>query len=433
MNPVEKYSLITNDILEHQGTRLAFFKGSHKPDILIVGEAPGPNENIAGIPFVGPSGNLINELIQESNLSNFTISYLNVVFRMPLENSVKGFRKPTHSEIDFYRPMVKEIVNYLNPTCILLCGRSAAQSLLEANGIKKIRGQWFDNILASFHPSYVLRNPNELINFKNDFNALANRFLKTGTYKIDHKVNFKDRQTKMNDSAIINIIGKHCLNTAQELQSIYEYIASDPEVSVSKSRKLLEAFVSKLAHTTPQKKLNEQITALSPDTPDQILNKMHYIRKSGNAALHSDDKVDLATAKLNFEMLISIFCWHFNINGNDLEASLERKNPQPNSQQVQARFFIADEVHRTWPKIAVLTEDGVFYSQYLAWMKPVVFKKEGVDFDSFTAKDFSFGEQEHGSGYQSIREVSCEEASNFRLKSQENWINQYLREVGFKN
>ena len=62
MNPIEKYSELTGDILEGDGTQLAFFRGSLEPRLLIVGEAPGPEENIQGIPFVGRSGQLLEFL-----------------------------------------------------------------------------------------------------------------------------------------------------------------------------------------------------------------------------------------------------------------------------------------------------------------------------------------------------------------------------------
>ena len=97
---------------------------------------------------------------------------------------------------------------------------------------------------------------------------------------------------------------------------------------------------------------------------------------------------------------------------------------------MKARFFIADPVHRTWPKLAVLTADGVFYSEYLAWMKPVVFRKEGFDFGSFKSDDFAFGSEEHGNAYQSIREVDYEEAINFQLNSQQNWVKAYIEKLG---
>ena len=76
MNCIEKYESLSGDLLESHGTRLAFFKGSHKPDLLIVGEAPGSEENFQGRPFVGPSGNLLDQLIVDGGLSDSRVARL---------------------------------------------------------------------------------------------------------------------------------------------------------------------------------------------------------------------------------------------------------------------------------------------------------------------------------------------------------------------
>ena len=117
MNPIEKYKSLRGDLLESHRTRLAFFKGSHNPDLLIVGEAPGPLEDFHGVPFVGPSGKLIDQLIVECGLSCFRVAFINVVFRMPRDGR-RGykFRKPTSLEINHYKPMVSELIRHLSPT-----------------------------------------------------------------------------------------------------------------------------------------------------------------------------------------------------------------------------------------------------------------------------------------------------------------------------
>ena len=128
-----------------------------------------------------------------------------------------------------------------------------------------------------------------------------------------------------------------------------------------------------------------------------------------------------------FEMLLSIFQWHLQIDPDELVVA--EPEISASSDDMKVRFFIADAVHRTWPKLAVLTEDGVLYSEYLAWMKPVVLRKEGFDFTSFKCEDFFFGAEEHGNAYQGIREVDYDEAVKFQLNSQQNWIKAYIEKL----
>lgn len=165
--------------MESHGTNLAFFRGILNPIILVVAEAPGFEENKVGIPLVGRSGKLINRVFTFIGMSSAKVSYLNVVFRMPMNKDHSSFRKPTSEEIDYYRPMVSEIISHLNPQYILACGNSACESLLRKSQISKIRGSWEDNIMPTFHPSCVLRNPEKEIDFRGDVQAVVDMLLRT--------------------------------------------------------------------------------------------------------------------------------------------------------------------------------------------------------------------------------------------------------------
>jgi uracil-DNA glycosylase len=88
----------------------------------------------------------------------------NSVFRMPPgEEAGKAFRKPTDTEIDYYRPYVFEFIRLIDPRVILLTGNVACQSVLRKTGITSLRGKWTELqgrwIMPIFHPSYLLRNP----------------------------------------------------------------------------------------------------------------------------------------------------------------------------------------------------------------------------------------------------------------------------------
>jgi uracil-DNA glycosylase family 4 len=130
---------------------------------LIVGEAPGPQENIQGKPFVGPAGKLLDKILEAGNFDPEKDVYItNSVFRLPPGEDGKSFRKPNDQEIEYYRPFVFEIIRLINPTIILLTGNVACQSVLGKTGITSLRGQWTQKqnywIMPIFHPSYLLRN-----------------------------------------------------------------------------------------------------------------------------------------------------------------------------------------------------------------------------------------------------------------------------------
>tara|TARA_Y100000589_G_C27175001_1_gene638330 strand:- start:1090 stop:1761 length:672 start_codon:yes stop_codon:yes gene_type:complete len=87
---------------------------------------------------------------------------------------------------------------------------------------------------------------------------------------------------------------------------------------------------------------------------------------------------------------------------------------------MKARLFKADAIYKTWPKIYILTEDGLLYSEYLDYLKPSV-DKQNFSFDSFSENDYSFGD------YQKLSEIDEKTARKFRLVQQDNWVDSYLK------
>ena len=156
---------MTDDPLYPAGTTMVIARGNPDAKFMIIGEAPGPEENKQGKPFVGRSGQLLDQILQAVKLeSEQDVFISNSVFRMPPGEDGKSFRKPTTEEIAFYRPYILEIVRLVDPKVILLVGGVAAQSILEEKlGITKIRGKWYQWqdrwVMPIFHPSYLLRNP----------------------------------------------------------------------------------------------------------------------------------------------------------------------------------------------------------------------------------------------------------------------------------
>jgi uracil-DNA glycosylase family 4 len=153
-----------DDPLAHAGTNIVISRGNPKARLLIVGEAPGPEENIKGKPFVGRAGQLLDKILQAAKFDPQKDVYItNSVFRLPPGEDGKAFRKPTDQEVEYYRPYVFEIIRLIDPHVILLTGNVACQSILKKTGITSLRGQWTQVdgrwIMPIFHPSYLLRNP----------------------------------------------------------------------------------------------------------------------------------------------------------------------------------------------------------------------------------------------------------------------------------
>jgi len=162
---IDNMMSMSDDPLADAGTNVVISRGNPVAKLLIIGEAPGPQENIQGKPFVGRAGQLLDKILQAANFDPDRDVYItNSVFRMP-PGDEKEFRKPTNEEIEYYRPYVHEIIRLINPFIILLTGNVATYSILGKTGITRLRGEWTNLngrwIMPIFHPSYLLRNPSK--------------------------------------------------------------------------------------------------------------------------------------------------------------------------------------------------------------------------------------------------------------------------------
>jgi uracil-DNA glycosylase len=154
---------LKDDPLANAGTNIVISRGNPNAKLVIIGEAPGPQENIQGKPFVGKAGQLLDKILQAGEFDPEKDVYItNSVFRMPPGEDGSTFRKPNDKEIDFYRPFVFEVIRQVEPLIMLLTGNVACQSILGTTGITKLRGKWIEQdgrwIMPIFHPSYLLRN-----------------------------------------------------------------------------------------------------------------------------------------------------------------------------------------------------------------------------------------------------------------------------------
>src|SRR5436190_831925 len=127
---------LKNDPLAAAGTNIVISRGNPQAKLLIIGEAPGPQENIQGKPFVGKAGQLLDKILQAGGFDPEQDVYItNSVFRMPPGDDGSTFRKPNDTEIDFYRPYVFEVIRQVDPLIMLLTGNVACQSILGRTGI----------------------------------------------------------------------------------------------------------------------------------------------------------------------------------------------------------------------------------------------------------------------------------------------------------
>ncbi len=161
----KKIQLIKNCELKKNATNLVFADGNINSKVMIVGEGPGANEDAEGKPFVGRAGKLLNKMLSAIKMDRTKVYISNVVNYRPPEN-----RKPTEKEIERYLPYLKSHIEIINPKILLLLGSTALNTLIgKEEVISKARGKWFQKeignskpwIIASFHPAFLMRQPEQ--------------------------------------------------------------------------------------------------------------------------------------------------------------------------------------------------------------------------------------------------------------------------------
>ena len=163
--------------LKATATRLVFADGNPQARIMFVGEAPGREEDIEGLPFVGRSGKLLDRMISAIGLDRSSVYIANVIpWRPP------GNRTPTPQETQICLPFIQRQIELVNPDVLVTLGNPSTQTLLSTReGIMKTRGRWFDydtgtrviRALATFHPAYLLRSPSYKRMAWQDLRAIA--------------------------------------------------------------------------------------------------------------------------------------------------------------------------------------------------------------------------------------------------------------------
>ena len=140
-------------------TNIVFGDGNGKAELVFIGEGPGHDEDVQGLPFVGRAGKLLTQMIEAMGLQRRDVYICNVVKCRPPEN-----RAPEKDEIAICSPFLLRQLDVIQPKVIVCLGAVALKALLGAErGITHLRGQWLEyrgtRLMPTYHPAYLLRNP----------------------------------------------------------------------------------------------------------------------------------------------------------------------------------------------------------------------------------------------------------------------------------
>ena len=154
---------LKNCNLKKTAKNVVFCDGNPKSRIMLIGEAPGANEDEEGLPFVGRAGILLDKMLASINLDRKKVYISNIVNYRPPEN-----RRPTDEEIKRYLPFIKKHIEIINPKILVLLGSTAMNALIGKEiVISKMRGKWLEkefgscktSVIITFHPAFLMRQP----------------------------------------------------------------------------------------------------------------------------------------------------------------------------------------------------------------------------------------------------------------------------------
>ena len=164
----ELKQLITNIInceLKKNSKNIVFSDGNPNAKIMIIGEGPGANEDLEGVPFIGKTGELLDKMLLSINLDRDNVYITNVVNYRPPEN-----RNPTKVEIVRYLPYLTKHIEIISPKILILLGSAELKAVIGGDAvISEIRGKWINkkigscstSVISSFHPAFLMRQPDQ--------------------------------------------------------------------------------------------------------------------------------------------------------------------------------------------------------------------------------------------------------------------------------
>ena len=154
---------IRNCSLKKSATNMVFSDGNPKSKIMLIGEAPGANEDEEGLPFVGRAGALLDKMLAAIDLDRKKVYISNIINYRPPDN-----RRPTEDEVKRYLPYITKHIEIINPKILVLLGSTAMNALIGNEVvISKMRGKWIEkkfgncktSVIITFHPAFLMRQP----------------------------------------------------------------------------------------------------------------------------------------------------------------------------------------------------------------------------------------------------------------------------------
>ena len=154
---------IKNCNLRDNAKNIVFGDGNPKSKIMLIGEAPGANEDEEGLPFVGRAGALLDKMLASINLDRKKVYISNIINYRPPEN-----RRPTDEEIRRYLPYITKHIEIISPKILVLLGSTAMNAIIGNEiVISKMRGKWIEkkfgncqtSVIITFHPAFLMRQP----------------------------------------------------------------------------------------------------------------------------------------------------------------------------------------------------------------------------------------------------------------------------------
>ena len=151
--------------LKKNSTNIVFSDGNPEAKIMVIGEGPGANEDLEGVPFIGRTGELLDKMLLSINLDRDNVYISNVVNYRPPEN-----RNPTEKEIARYLPYLIKHIEIINPQILILLGGSALNAVISTDKvISDVRGKWIEKkigscktlVIVSYHPAFLMRQPDQ--------------------------------------------------------------------------------------------------------------------------------------------------------------------------------------------------------------------------------------------------------------------------------
>ena len=149
--------------LKKNAKNIVFSDGNPKSNIMLIGEAPGANEDEEGLPFVGRAGQLLDRMLAAIDLNRKKVYISNIINYRPPNN-----RRPTDVEIKRYLPFITKHIEIISPKILVLLGSTAMNAIIgDKVVISKMRGKWIQknfgkcqtSVIITFHPSFLLRQP----------------------------------------------------------------------------------------------------------------------------------------------------------------------------------------------------------------------------------------------------------------------------------